>query len=464
MARTSNDGCKIFNNAGLLIAGMTIAVCLSLAGLSFGQEDYWGRGAGSSSWGSDGDEWYIEETREFNKGILRLPNENRLSQVEIQWTAVLVDDLGNFCTISGCVLTKNEAGQLEPIDWQQSIAVHLNKEPRATPDWSDGVDSESVSSESVQVNRDGTFSAAFDLRKCDKTFGSLRELQAGISLAQQKSDDLETLSIQIKSTFPVLSKSIKMLTVPMNKELPEIIRLINRANGWPDNDSSAVELIRAANALRKLSRDEAIQAMEEYRKLIMAHNSGFDIEESYVLYGIIQCAFEPADPNEQLPCPKYFRSLDDWRRSFPFGPWHRDPMEIQEDIPWLLGTPVALGGLPWDPATDLIWLRRHGVLRDSPLRPADNPLESAERLMKEPRFAMLSEDTRTIASSQLKEQAWAMVADLLPPIPKDTWGKSEVEENWEELLKTSKTIGLFWDESAQAYAVPAKGVFSKPLR
>ncbi len=139
-------------------------------------------------------------------------------------------------------------------------------------------------------------------------------------------------------------------------------------------------------------------------------------------------------------------------------------MEIQEDIPWLLGLNVGLGGVPWDPGTDLVWLRRHGVMRDSPMRPADNPLESAERLMKEPKWAMLPEYTRTIASSQLKEQAWAMVANLLPPIPKDTWGKSDVEGNWEELLKTSKTIELYWDESAQAYAIPAQGVFSKPLR
>lgn len=225
-----------------------------------------------------------------------------------------------------------------------------------------------------------------------------------------------------------------------------------------------MELIRAANELRKLSRDEAIQAMEDYRQMVMANDAAFDFEESYVLYGIIQCAFEPANPNEQLPSPKCLRSLYGWRRSFPFGPWHRDPMEIHEDIPWLLGKPVGLGGVPWDPKTDLVWLRRHGVLRDSPLRPADNPLESAERLMNEPRWAILPEDTRTIASSQLKEQAWAMVGDLLPPIPKNAWDGYDVDRNWEELLRTSKKSGLFWDEAAQAYAIPTQGGLPQPLR
>ena len=463
MTPISDESRIIFNNRCLLIAGLTMAVGLALTQFSFGRDDYWGLGTHSSG-GSIGNEWYIEETRRFEKGILRLPDNNRLSDLEIQWSEVIVEDLGNFCTISGCIRTKNEAGQLEPIDWQQYIAVHLNKEPRSTPDWSGVVDSESVSSEQAKVNRDGTFRATFDLRKCNEKFGSIREVQAGISLAQQKSSDFEILSIQIKSTFPVLEQSITMLNVPLNKELPEIIRLINRATHWPDSNTSAVDLIRVSNALRKLNRDEAIQAMEDYRQLILAHDSAFDIFESYILYGIIQCAFEPADPNVRLPSPKYLRSLDGWRRSIPIEPWPRDPMEIHEDIPWLLGRDVALGGLPFDPLRDLVWLRRHGVLRDSPMRPADNPLESAERLMKEPRFAMLSEDTRATATSQLKEQAWAMVADLLPPIRKNTWGNTDVEGNWKKLLKASKTIGLYWDESTQTYSIPAQGVSSKPLR
>lgn len=463
MTLISNRGYKILETPRLLLAGMIVAIWISFVGSTLGQDDYWGRGAGTSV-RSRGDQWYIEQTRKFEKGVLRLPDANKLSRVEIHWTEVIIDDLGNFCTIVGRVLIKNDAGQLEPIDWQQSISVHLNKEPLATPDWSGGVNSETVSSDFVQVSRDGTFRATFDLRECDKKFGRLRDLQAGVSLAQQTSDDLQTLVIRIQSTVPVLVHSIKMLTVPESKELPEIIRLIDHANSWPDSDSNAVDLIRAANELRKLSRDEAIQAMEDYLHMVGATAAAFDFEESYVLYGIIQCAFEPANPNDQLPPPKYFRSLYDWRRSFPFGPWHRDPMEIHEDIPWLLGKPVALGGVPWDPKTDLVWLRRHGVLRDSPLRPADNPLESAERLMKEPRWAMLPEDTRTIASSQLKEQAWAMVGDLLPVIPKNALDRYDVDTNWEELLRTSKKIGLFWDETAQAYALPTQGGLPQPLR
>jgi hypothetical protein len=146
-------------------------------------------------------------------------------------------------------------------------------------------------------------------------------------------------------------------------------------------------------------------------------------------------------------------ALEDWRRSSLLAPWPRDPMEISDDIPWLLGHGLGLGGVPWDPLTDLVWLRRHGVLRDSPLRPADNPLESAERLMNEPRFVRLSASTKKIAQNQLKEQAHAMVADLLQPIGKNRWGEIDVEANWEQLLEESKTIGLFWDGENQSYAI-----------
>ena len=424
-----------------------VAFCLVLAQVAFGQDDYQGQIRGSS-WGSQGDTWYRKETREFDKGVLRLPDEKKLSQLTVEWTEVVIDQLGNFCTVSGRLLTKNETDQPVPIDWQQSIAVHLNKEAGKAVDWSNGVSSESVLSEPATVDRDGKFLATIDLRECDAKFAELRELQAGISLAKQFSPNPDTLATQIESSFPVLKQSIQMLKVPKAKDQPEIIQLINKANGWPDDDSSAVDLIRASNALLKLKRDDAIQAMEEYYKLSTAHEDEF---ESYVLYGLIQCSFEPADQNEQLPPPKYLRSLDGWRRKGEFLPWPRDPMEISEDIPWLLGNSVALLGVPSDPSTDLVWLRKFGVLRESPLRPADNPLESAERLMNQPRFANLEEHSRNAAISQLKEQSYAMVADVLPPIKKNEWGDIDIEENWEALLKASREIGLFWDEEKQVY-------------
>lgn len=326
------------------------------------------------------------------------------------------------------------------------------------------MDPASVMSKEAKVNRDGTFRATFDLRECHPRFREFRQLQVGVSLAQQTFIDPDKLLIELKSSSPVLKQSVKMLTIPANRELPEILRLINDANGWPDRDSSAVDLIRAANALRKLGRDEAIQAMEDYRQLATAPTANLDIEEAYVIYGLVQCAFEPADPNENLPSPKYSMFLDSRRRSVPFAAWPRDPMEIHEDIPWLLGRGFGGTGLPWDPQSDLTWLRRHGVLRDTPLRPADNPLASAARLMQEPRFAMLPEDTRKTATSQLKEQAWAMVADLISPDDKDRWNDADVARNWDELCEASKTLGLHWDESAQAYAISGQGVTAKPLR
>ena len=445
------------------LAGLAYVVCLSFAPSAFGQERYWGQSEGCS-WNSSEAVWHYQETRKLDKQFLRLPDDGRLSQLEVEWKEVVVEELGNYCTISGCIQTKSDVGQWEPIDWQQYIGVHLNQEPLATPDWSGGVDPASVMSKEAKVDRDGTFRADFDLRECHPRFREFRQLQVGVSLAQQTFIDPDQLIIELNSSFPVLKRSVRMLTIPVNKELPEILRLINDANGWPDRDSSAVDLIRAANALRKLGRDEAIQAMEDYRRLVMAPDAELDIMEAYVIYGLIQCAFEPADPNENLPSPKYLMFLDSRTRSVPFAAWPRDPMEIYEDIPWLLGKGVMLGGVPWDPQSDLTWLRRHGVLRDTPLRPADNPLASAVRLMQEPRFAMLPEDIRKTATSQLKEQAWAMVADFLPPVEKNSWGETDVEGKWDALFAASEMLGLHWDESAQAYSISGQGVTAKPLR
>lgn len=412
------------------------------------QGDFWGRGT-SMSGGSRGDQWHHQESREFDPAILRLADEERLSRLTVEWTDARLDELGHTLTVSGRLLVTNEDGAKASIDWQQVVAVILAKAPGVKADWSAGTDSDVALHDSVPVESDGTFSVSFDLRECGGPLTETREIQAGLSLARQTSPGPDRLSIRVDSSCPVLEQSIQMLQVPPAEELPEIIRLIDRANGWPDDDSSAVDLIRAANALMKMPREKAIQALENYTRMW-----GDDFhDEAYVVYGLIQCAFEPASQEEKLPAPKYLRSLVDEDSLEQALLWPREPMEICDDIPWLLGGYVALGGVPWHPGTDIDWLKRYGVLRDAPLRPADNPLEAADRLMKEPRFLQLPEHSQEESRIELMRQSYAMVAGLLPPIPDDGWDRPDVETHWPMLLEASRTAGLKWDPNKEEYTV-----------
>jgi hypothetical protein len=410
-------------------------------------------GATSSSSKSWGNQWSSEQTFDMQGVLQKLPEKVEASAVAVKWFNPTIDELGQVCTISGKLLMGQKVENREPMKSPQFVAVHLSITPGKTPNWSKGVDSDTVDSNFCQLDDGGKFKVRFDLRPLKLASARSRNVQVGATLARQSLSKSGTLTVRLTSDIPVPKNTISTLTIPNAKQLPKIIQLIDKASGWPDEDSTAIELIRAANALRKLKRNDALDALEKYAQLTSeAH--GYDFEDSYVIYALIQCVFEPAHADDSLPHPKYFRSLAYVRQNPKLAKaWPREPMVIAEDIPWLLGSGVSLSGVPFNPLSDLRWVRRNAVLRDSPLRPADNPLLAAHRLMLEPRFTQLSEYPLEAATSQLKEYSHQMVAEWLPDIPLDSWDRPNVDDNWEMLLEASKEAGLRWDESKQAYTI-----------
>jgi hypothetical protein len=399
-------------------------------------------------------QWAEKLGLQAQPGKLRVPQAGQLENVVVEWSEPGINEIGHVCTIYGQLLVESETGERTPVDWPQLIAVHLSRSPGESSDWSRGVDSESAANETVVVNLDGKFSVDIDLREVKSGFDDNRTLQAGVSLAKQTVTAPDELRAEVGSSVPVMAKSVCMLVIPRAREQSEIIKLIDRATGWPDEDSSAVDLIRASNALRELGREQALAALEEYLKLMW--NGGLNSADVNVIYGLIQCTFEPANPARKLPRPYYCFHLGGQRDSTLAALWPREPMDISNDIPWLLGGPVGGSGPPHYPGNEILWIRRYGKLRDEPMRPADNPLVVAQAIMNEPRFALLDQQIRDLAEAQLKRQSYAMVADLLPKIANDNWDRPEGERNWKMLLKESVKADIFWDESKQSYQAKEK--------
>lgn len=394
--------------------------------------------------------WWDKREYRYADGILRIPTHQELQNLFVQWNKPAVDMLERFCTLSGTLSTPNSQGKLEPIPWQQMIGVHLAIQAGAKPDWSKGTDYQTALGEAVLVNEDGTFVAKFDLWDLESRLDDVRNFQVGISLAQQSLTEHGTLSIDYRSSAPVLEQSLSMLTIPVPAELPPLIRAIAEISNFPSDGADSVDLIRVANALRLLGKDETLQVMEQYQEISRVENAPF---QTRVLYALCVCLFEPADPEGKMTewssMPTFIHS-DFRKQNNPKlrSDWPRLPIEIYDNCPWAFDD----NGMLYEVDDELLdWFRKNAVLRETALKPVDNPFEAIAQLIEEPRFKKLDDHDRSIASSHLRKQAHSMVRHLFPPYLVEDLDKAEAEAIWNQLRSQAKMSGLHWNDDAQTY-------------
>lgn len=428
------------------------AVCFH-SSLSYAQADFNGDPI-SGSEGFHGYVWYKQRNIEFEKNVLCIPTKEEIQNLAVEWNPPTIDLLERFCVISGTLRTQNEKGLLKPIHWQQMIGVHIAVKPGSTPDWSRGTDFRTAMGDAVMVQENGTFEVRFDLRDCKPRLTNERNLQIGISLAKQTVIDGQTLSILYESSAPVLDQSLAVVTIPLPSEVSPIVRAIAEVASFPSDDANALDLIRVSNRLRDLGKDEALKAMEEYRKLSLIDGSEY---QTRILYALGICIFEPADPEDQIPfsgsLPQFLPGVDLENNNNPNvrHDWPRLPIEIYSNCPWVLGSDFQ--DILFDSYTQfhLRWFRNYAVLRETPLKPVEDPFETIEQLLREPKFKKLEENTYNDVAKNLKRQVYSMVRHLYPPLPLDDVDEPEIVAYWELLRSKAKTSGLHWNTEAQAY-------------
>lgn len=442
----------LYNRVLRFIISIHYFLAFSLAGsLSYSQSCFHGEEI-SEDTGYANLVWWDKREYRYVPGILRIPTERQLQHLSVQWNEPKIDALERFCTLSGTLSTPNPEGNLAPIHWQQMIGVHLAIRAGATPDWSQGTDYRTAMGEAVLVNEDGTFAAKFDLWYCETRLDDLRDFQVGISLAKQTLTEQGTLSIDYRSSAPVLEQSLSLLTIPTPAQLPPLVRAIAQISNFPSDGADSVDLIRVANALRLLGKEEALKVMEQYQELSRVENAYY---QTRVIYALCICLFEPVDPDGKLT---EWRSMPTFIHS-PFqkqnypnlrSDWPRLPIEIYENCPWVYDDSSPLSEVD-DRLLD--WFRENTVLREAPLKPVDNPFETIAQLIEEPRFKRLDERERSIASDCLKKQAHSMVRYLFPPYLVEDLSDEEAEAIWNQLRTQAKVSGLHWNDDTQSYAL-----------
>lgn len=238
-----------------------------------------------------------------------------------------------------------------------------------------------------------------------------------------------------------------MLTIPAAPPLSHEMELVNHAGGWPFSNPDGIALIRAVNALRKLGKDKSLLVLEEYVQLT-DDNYDYYVDQEAVFW-IIRLLFEPIRLDDSIPPPAIAVSWID-HDSADARLWPLNPLDLVDDVPFMTGIRVAMGGMPEHPSSHIEWVRRHGVIRDEPLRPTTHPLAAAEKLLRSRRFARVDEPLRRIATDSIRSRALAMVPDILKPLPGRPRDSTQ-QVHWDARLKEADQREITWDHQAERF-------------
>jgi len=283
-----------------------------------------------------------------------------------------------------------------------------------------------------------------DRRKSQHDRSRHQPLQFGLALARHLETGKGGQQVVWNSRAPAISATVKMLDVPAAAKLSRELELINSASGWPSSDPNGAALIRAVNALQQLGKERALATLEEYVDLT---DSSDYHSESEIVFWIIRVLFEPIRLNDRIPCPMIAVFLVD-EKSAAAPHWPLNPMAIVDDVPFMVGHQCGGSGIPEHPSSHIEWARRHGVVRDEPLRPT-NPVVAAQALQDSQPFQQLDEVSRTQATRLVRSQARAMVDTILPVAPAEDLDDGEADRQWHALVQQVDQHEIRWNAEHQ---------------
>jgi len=397
-----------------------------------------------STWRSVGDLWSISSLYEIS-GYAERPEKDVVQSVVVRWAVPEIERSGNYRIRGRLWIPGEGASKARPIDWFQGVTIYVATSPGGQPDWSKGTSEKNAFGKTVLVRGSGRFDVTFDWRELERDRKRSQAFQFGLSLAKHTELKNGRQRVEWMSKTPVVASATTMLTFPAAPALSPELELVKAAAGWPFYDPDATKLVRAANALRKLGKEDALAALENYIDI----SGGFGrVNDEEIVFWIIRLLFEPIRLEDRIPPPRirvFFVEREDAD-----APLRRlDPIVLVDDTPFMVG---VLGSvtLPESPFSHIEWARRHCVIRDEPLRPTNNPLVAAEKLLKSQKFSRHRSDK---AASFVKTQAVTMAAGILEPLPERRRNNAKSQEDWETRLKTAEELGIAWSVKEERFIV-----------
>ncbi len=377
--------------------------------------------------GRDGDgTWYEEEGgREANP--VELPARSIQQRLKVRWSAPMIDQLGNNCTIAG-ELYDPETGKV--ISWRQPLTVGIERNefsPGATSKWSDY---DFIEHDCTMTELNGKFSVTFDIREFGRDLAKAQVHRVFLAVGTQEVDG-ERVRVLWTSEDALLKLDQETLEIPANPKLDPIQFLLNEA-GKHEHSYQPEPIIRVINALHRLGKQKAVAAIEEHLKMLREGDQRSSGEDDHV-FTILRVLFEPVDPTAKFPVPRNFSASV-------YGTevekeWPLNPIVLVGDIPFRYHRSMGFTGLPEMAESHLEFVKQSCVLRERPLNPTLNPIQAAEVLCDSQKVRMLDKKySQPEAIDAIREQAISM----LP--------KKYREQEWNSVSETAGKQILVWED------------------
>ncbi len=161
--------------------------------------------------------------------------------------------------------------------------------------------------------------------------------------------------------------------VPDERLIPWV-QLVHEAPSLLGSSFDPRPLVRAANELRLLGKEGALEVLREYERLCLAAAGPFDDQKILLLVRVL---FEPL-PGRAFPLPE----LGVPNLQLPPGApgWPLFPLALVDDVPFLVVTGYfGCIARPAD-AAQLAWCEENATVRNRPLEPG-SPIAAADRLL-----------------------------------------------------------------------------------
>ena len=234
----------------------------------------------------------------------------------------------------------------------------------------------------------------------------------------------------------VLPQSVAMLKIPGPPAIGETLQIINGVPSYDQNDFNPAKLVRAVNHLLPMGKEKAIRQLRAFLKIArdstnetVRREENIDTSDRTCVFLIVRLLFECAEPKGELPdiATVPFTPYPDevWKKLWPLH-----PLYLEDDLPFFLVNGGCMDEQPDRPERHVDWAEKHGKLRSKPLRPLDNPMAAANRLVTLPQTKLLYKDQDF--KDLLYRQAWNIIEDVDPRIPKpkpippvNTWDRPD---------------------------------------
>jgi hypothetical protein len=341
----------------------------------------------------------------------------------------------------------------QPIDWVQGVRVIVSRLPEKKHDWSSRQEMHDTVWGDFVIWEKGEFLASVSPGEVCRSVGKDARFQVALSLGEKRG-----ASITWKNTVAVLPQSVAMLTIPGPPAIAETMQIINGAPSYVQNDFNPAKLVRAVNHLVPMGKEKAIRQLRAFLRIArdstnetVRYDENIDTSDRTCVFLIVRLLFECAEPTGKLPdimTVPFVPSPADEDRKY----WPLHPVFLQDDVPFFLVNGGMGGGMPDQPERHVDWAKKYGRIRSRPLRPLDNPMLAAERLVALPQTKRLYKDQDF--KDLLYRQAWNIIEDVDPKIPKPKPippANIFDEPDWDARMKAASRFEIHWNEAAQKY-------------